>query len=80
MNANKNPEWIILGIAPDGKTTVKMPAPSPTDTFTEDSFAAIFECGDVDLVAEALASLKGLKPRPAADILADWNIARGRHA
>ena len=76
--------YIILGTATDaaGETAVKMPAPKPTDTFTEDSVAAIFEYGDVELVAEFLADLQsqGIKTRPATDVLADWNIARGRQA
>ena len=77
-----NDTHIILGTTPDGKTTVKMPAPKPNETFDEDSVAAIFEYGDVDLVAEFLADLQaqGVKTRPATDVLADWNIARGRSA
>lgn len=76
--------YIVFGTVsgPGGETVVKMPAPKPTDTFPEDSVAAIFECGDVALVAEFLADVQkqGVKTRPAAEVLADWNTARGRSA
>jgi hypothetical protein len=82
MKTDPTDTHIILGTTSDGETTVKMPALKPNETFTEDSVAAVFECGDVDLVAEFLADLQaqGVKTRPAADVLADWNIARGRSA
>jgi len=76
--------YIVFGTVsgPKGEVAVKMPAPKPNDTFPEDSVAAIFEYGDVDSVADFLADLQaqGVKTRPAADVLADWNIARGRGA
>lgn len=82
MKTDPTDTHIILGTTPDGETTVKMLALKPNETFGEDSVAAIFEYGDVDLVAEFLADLQaqGVKTRPATDVLADWNIARGRSA
>ena len=76
--------YIVFGTVsgPGGDVSVKMPAPKPTDTFAEDSVAAIFEYGDENAVAGFLSELqgRGVKTRPAAEVLADWNTARGRSA